>query len=1128
VSASYPTGSCPGYPKAARVLLGDALLWEFNGTDYGAFGSQDSFVYGRTEWTSSFGPAGGSGNSAIRLPKKAVVQNATMEIAGSGPLTIEENINYSATSKDNLFGWAVSGAGDVDNDSYDEVIVGAWDNGPGGGFTSHAYIFDGGPGKDNQSDVILGTGAWNDAFGRSVSDAGDVNNDGFDDVIVSAHYSGKAYIFFGGSPMDGTPDVILSCTDRFENFSYSVSGAGDLNNDSYDDVIVGAYTSDGAGTDAGRAYIYLGGANMDSTPDVVLDGEAAGDYFGFSVSGAGDVNKDGFDDVIVGAYQSDARAFNSGKAYIYFGGTSINDTADMCLYGAPSPDFFGYSVSGAGDVNNDGYDDVIVGAPAHQSQFHIGEVYVFKGGAPMDGNPILRLRPSSDHSQFGSSVSGAGDFNNDGYDDILVGDFYDDTAGECAGRAVLYYGASVPDINPDFVLNGTSGSVLGYSVSDAGDMDDDGYDDIIVGAPTQIGGESQNGHAYVYSAYSGIKRTGVRIDQVEVWEYPSYFHSSAVSRDFGAELTGIVRKCPTAGTDKYGIEMVDVPVVVSAGGQGKLTLKNLKINYSMKTPVADFADALNKYISTHKSQKDSGGNLTVPISIVSATPGRLNLCDLLISVDEAPRLISPIPDVELPEGTANPALLDILGYFEDDYGGKDRLTFTIAAITNDSFVRVELIDNRYLSADDTENGHNDNWTGSMEVIIAVLDQWGSRGLSNRFRISVTNVNDAPVITSVPPANATGGQRYNYQIAAVDGDNDNLDFGLASGPANMTVNRSTGLVTWVPTRGGSYDVSVTASDGKATARQSFRITVPNRPPEVVDATVPVAYTGQPYSYTIPAFDHEGDILTFSPAMVPAGMFLEPDTGKLSWTPSDLGDFPVSVKISDGLSEIKHEFIIKVVQGNRAPKFTTSPVATAIAGMLYTYDADALDLDKDRLTFAPVAVPSGMAIDNSTGVVSWLPHVGGNFSVKIRVFDGRGGEAFQEFTIRVSEPVRPRVNLLSHKTGQTIRGTTTLFGTVTKGSLEVAYIQVKIDDREWTEALGNYSWSFRLDTKPLSDGRHTFEFRAYDGRKYSDVVRVELNVDNSAGRGFIPGFADILVPMAVAAALAMLGRRRKTGR
>ena len=134
--------------------------------------------------------------------------------------------------------------------------------------------------------------------------------------------------------MNNIADVILIGESVGDYFGFSVSTAGDVNGDGFSDVIVGAYTNDAGGTDAGRAYIFFGGASMDNTADVTLTGASDEDKFGTSVSTAGDVNGDGYFDVIVGANYNDAGGSDAGSAYIYLGGAGMDDVADLILTGA--------------------------------------------------------------------------------------------------------------------------------------------------------------------------------------------------------------------------------------------------------------------------------------------------------------------------------------------------------------------------------------------------------------------------------------------------------------------------------------------------------------------------------------------------------------------------------------------------------------------------------------------------------------------------------------------------------------------------------------------------------------------------------------------------------------------------
>jgi hypothetical protein len=394
---------------------------------------------------------------------------------------------------DTYFGYSVSGAGDVNNDGYDDVIVGAPNYNSN---TGRAYIYYGGSSMDSTVDVIMTGEGINNCFGLSVSGAGDVNNDGYDDVIVGAYYynsyTGRAYIYYGGSSMDSMADVTMTGEGTNNGFGCSISSAGDVNDDGYDDVIIGAYMYDSF---IGRAYIYYGGTSMDSTADVIMTG--AGGSFGFSVSGAGDVNNDGYDDVVIG---EPSYGGSVGRIHFYYGGNPMNDTADAMIVSESYYNCLGYSVSDAGDVNNDGYDDVIVGA--YYSNSNTGRAYICYGGnLIINDTPDVTMTGGIGDS-FGFSVSGAGDVNNDGYDDVIVGARYYNS---CTGRAYIYYGGSSMDSTADVTMTGEGiDNNLGFSVSNAGDVNNDGYDDVIVGASYY---DLIIGHAYIYYGGSSMDST---------------------------------------------------------------------------------------------------------------------------------------------------------------------------------------------------------------------------------------------------------------------------------------------------------------------------------------------------------------------------------------------------------------------------------------------------------------------------------------------------------------------------------------------------------------------------------------------------------------------------------------------
>ena len=309
----------------------------------------------------------------------------------------------------------------------------------------------------------------NDYSGYTVSGAGDVNGDGFDDIIIGAPYdedggtnAGQTYLILGKSS-GWAMDTDLSAAsasfrgeDAVDYSGWAVSGAGDVNGDGFDDIIIGAPYDNDSGSNAGQTYLILGKASgwaMDtdlSAADASFRGENGGDYSGSAVSGAGDVNEDGFDDILIGAFGDDDGGTNAGQTYLVLGKTSgwamdtDLSTADASFRGENSGDQSGYAVSGAGDVNGDGFDDILIGAYANdEGGLSAGQTYLILGRAStwaMDTD--LSTADASfwgeDPSDIsGRAVSGAGDVNGDGFDDLLIGAHYKDDGGSFAGQTYL-------------------------------------------------------------------------------------------------------------------------------------------------------------------------------------------------------------------------------------------------------------------------------------------------------------------------------------------------------------------------------------------------------------------------------------------------------------------------------------------------------------------------------------------------------------------------------------------------------------------------------------------------------------------------------------------------------------------
>ena len=377
-----------------------------------------------------------------------------------------------------------------------------------------------------------------DYAGSSVSNAGDVDGDGLDDLLVGAFgnggggsVAGKVYLILGGS-LGSSSTIDLSLADYsfwgenkedFDYAGYSVSSAGDVDGDGLDDLLVGAHGNGDNGSDAGKVYLILGNS-LASSPalelslaDHSLVGENPNDHAGISVSSAGDVDGDGLDDLLVGAFGNGDGGSDAGKAYLVLG-SSLGSTstldlsqADHGFVGEGTDDHAGNSVSNAGDVDGDGLDDLLVGADWNDDGGPAaGKAYLILGSSL--GSSSTTDLSLADHSFVGedindhaaNSVSSAGDVDGDGLDDLLVGSRYNQEGGRDAGKAYLILSSSMAmssstDLShADYSFVGEiTDDEAGFSVSGAGDVDGDSLDDLLIGAHLNDDAGSKAGKVYL-------------------------------------------------------------------------------------------------------------------------------------------------------------------------------------------------------------------------------------------------------------------------------------------------------------------------------------------------------------------------------------------------------------------------------------------------------------------------------------------------------------------------------------------------------------------------------------------------------------------------------------------------------
>jgi hypothetical protein len=470
---------------------------------------------------------------------------------------VDNRANFTSTGPATpfgLFGFAVAPAGDVNGDGFADVLVGA-------DTLNAAYLYLGSSSGLSDPAYFTATGNLN-RFGYSVGGGGDVNGDTFDDFIVGAPAgevisgpldSGNAVLYYGAGIGLPTAGITLSGEASDDNFGWSVAVVGDLNGDTYADVAVGAVQNDANGGDAGRVYLYYGTpTGIAPTPSYTLTGESALDGFGVSVAGVGDLNGDGIDDLAVGAWRNNAGGNEAGKAYLYYGSPTGIDGANFSAVIGQANNKLGTSVHGAGDVNGDGYADLMVGGDSFNVITPaIGIASVFAGGpSGLITTPIFSAVGEGLNDRFGFAVGGQGDVNGDGFDDIFIGAYGFDSSVPVTltdvGK-VYGYGGCLGGIAPGLIFSATGeieNESYGRSLSVVGDVNGDGIDDLVVGAFGGLGFPFgppglPTGRIYAYYGQDvGGCRSAIRMSKmVALADYPALLpYSGALTVPVGTTL----------------------------------------------------------------------------------------------------------------------------------------------------------------------------------------------------------------------------------------------------------------------------------------------------------------------------------------------------------------------------------------------------------------------------------------------------------------------------------------------------------------------------------------------------------------------------------------------------------------
>lgn len=412
-------------------------------------------------------------------------------------------------------------AGDVNGDGYDDFIMSSFANNSSAGIVYLRYGDDQ-PLSDNVqvSDLASFVGTTTgDLFGISADSIGDFNGDGYDDLIVgasSAGSNGEAYFIAGqssqytGAKAAENLPTILQGGGQNDNLGNAVAGVGDLNGDGFDDFVVGASLDDQPKVNGGAVLVYYGssegltagevGANAEA--DAKLTGPTVSGRVGSEVVGLGDVNGDGLDDFMIAASGLNVSYIVYGSETEMSGTAPLVSVVDVVFNPGDSGLVFDGNIAGAGDVNGDGKADVLIGDPTNGDE---GAAYLFYG--PFDSEedtPDATFTGEEDGDTAGTSVAGVGDVNADGFADFLIGDPSLDDSNANQGAAYLFYGQSSAfsgsvglGTADKRILGGTSQDNAGSEVGFAGDVNGDGYSELLVAASAESTGGDEAGAVYL-------------------------------------------------------------------------------------------------------------------------------------------------------------------------------------------------------------------------------------------------------------------------------------------------------------------------------------------------------------------------------------------------------------------------------------------------------------------------------------------------------------------------------------------------------------------------------------------------------------------------------------------------------
>ena len=948
---------------------------------------------------------------------------------------------------------------DVNGDGVDDILIGSPGNDQGGG---NPFQFGDGAGKTylifgnasgrgysrnlaKANASFVGEFLW-DSSGYSVASAGDVNRDGLGDVLIGAHGSGtfgegQTYLILG-KRTGWTTDVPLGSVDasfkgqtQYESSGISVAGVGDVNGDGFDDILIGADNNKDNGQSSGKAYLILGkgsGFAMDtplSGANASFYGENVNNYAGTSVAGAGDVNGDGYDDFLVASPGYSIGKMAQGKTYLFLGGPDkfhldMNlSLADASFIGEKANDEAGICISGAGDVNGDGFDDILIGADLNDVQDDMaGQVYLIFGKAKgWTSNFTLGLADASFLGDavgdyLGSWVSSAGDVNGDGYDDILMSAPGSNTALLNVGETYLVLGKpsgwgtwkTISLVASSSFVGINQGDYSGTSAGGTGDVDDDGYDDIMIASRSDGFANNWTGRSYLF--FVDDNHRPVSITSIKVFSDPAF------SQPVGTAFIGDSVYVEVVGTDGNSGRADTAEALVTS----KTVSPNpFRLSLRETGPATGVYHGIMKvhwWTNGHKGWIGAAEGDTVTVTSYE---------DLTKNVSFPIRA----PMVLRPEIYAVDTLED--EPFNITFNTLYRTPIGWSFKTNAPWLN-------FSKANLTVYGvPRNNDVGTYWAYVKVD---GDLGTSDDINFTVRALNSPPKILGTNVSVTLEDRPYFIDYNSTDDGQGSVTWGMATNAtAWLNLNKMTGTLSGIPTNDnlGRYYVNVTVRDGNGGSDSTnFSLTVKNvnDPPTIVTTDKTVAVEDEQYFVIYSATDVDpGDAISdWKLDSNASWLKLDRTVPSLSGLPrnEDVGSYYVNITARDlSLARDSHNFTLMVLNVNDPPEWTSVPEnVERMEGAAFLFDINATDVDRgDVLTYKVSSQPpSNISINPSTGQLKWVA-TRSFFTAKpwvlIVIVEATDGNATitSQFTIGVIQNLPPEAHLLSPPNDFFLKGT-----------------------------------------------------------------------------------------------------------